>query len=277
MVNKKLLNKLESDSKKIRQIIIDTGHASGESAHIGGALSMVEIVNFLYSEYLNHMPLNPEWEERDIFILSKGHTCLGFFSTLHYYGYFDKEKLETFQTNGTDLIAHPIKKISLGIESSNGSLGQGLSFGMGMAIGFLKKELHRKVVVVLGDGECNEGSIWETAASAAELEVNNLLVIVDENGHRNDGPNLTYQKNSSLIKIWKSFGWNVIEVKDGNSYLDIMDAFNNLSKYKGKLPTVLVCKTVKGKGISFMEDNNDWHHNRITKSIYEEATEELIK
>ena len=113
MDNKKLLLQLTEDSRCIRKIIIDTAHVSGESAHIGGALSMVEIVNYLYAHYLNHDPCNPEWEERDIFILSKGHTCLGFFSTLHYYGYFDKEKLETFQTNGTDLIAHPIKKLSL--------------------------------------------------------------------------------------------------------------------------------------------------------------------
>ena len=269
-----LVKKLEDDSKKIRQIIIESAYNCGESAHIGGALSMTEIINYLYSEFLKHDPKNPEWNERDIFILSKGHTCLGFFSTLFYYGYFDKEKLNTFQTNGTDLIAHPIKKISLGIESSNGSLGQGLSFGMGMAIGFKKREQKRKVVVVLGDGECNEGSVWETAASASELEVDNLIAIVDENGFRNDGPNYTYQKNSSLSDVWAAFGWNVIKVNDGNCYMDIIDAFSEASKPSSK-PVVLICKTVKGKGISFMEDNNEWHHNRITESIYNNIMDEI--
>ena len=271
---KKLILQLQEDSKSIRKIIVDTAHTCGESTHIGGALSMVEIVNYLYSQYLNHDPSNPEWEDRDIFVLSKGHTCLGFFSTLHYYGYFDKEKLDTFQTNGTDLIAHPIKKLSLGIESSNGSLGQGLSFGLGVAIGFQKKKLNRKVVVVLGDGECNEGSVWETAASASELCIDNLLAIVDENGFRNDGPNLTYQNNSSLLDIWTSFGWNVIEVEDGNSYLDILKAFETVAKSRCK-PCVLICKTVKGKGIEFMENNNEWHHNRITESIHEQALKAL--
>jgi transketolase len=269
-----LVKKLEDDSKKIRKIIIEAAYNCGESAHIGGALSMTEIINYLYSEFLKHDPKKPEWNERDIFILSKGHTCLGFFSALFYYGYFDKEKLNTFQTNGTDLIAHPIKKISLGIESSNGSLGQGLSFGMGMAIGFKKREQKRKVVVVLGDGECNEGSVWETAASASELEVDNLIAIVDENGFRNDGPNYTYQKNSSLTDVWAAFGWNVVKVNDGNCYMDIIDAFSQASKPSSK-PVVLICKTVKGKGISFMEGNNEWHHNRITESIYNKIMDEI--
>ena len=158
----------------------------------------------------------------------------------------------------------------MGIESSNGSLGQGLSFGMGIAIGFQKKKLSRKVVVILGDGECNEGSVWETAASASELGVKNLLAVVDENGFRNDGANSTYQVNTSLRKIWESFGWNVIEIKDGNNYQNIIDAFKLMNK-EVERPTVMMCKTIKGKGIHFMENNNDWHHNRITKTIHEEA------
>ena len=145
---------------------------------------------------------------------------------------------------------------------------------MGMAIGFKKRESDRKVVVVLGDGECNEGSVWETAASASELEVDNLIAIVDENGFRNDGPNHTYQKNSSLASVWTSFGWNVIKVNDGNSYLDLIDAFEEVSRSNGK-PIALICKTIKGKGISFMEDNNEWHHNRVTESIYNKIIEEL--
>lgn len=263
-------NQIIRDSEQIRRLIIETAYKSGQSAHIGGALSMVELLSYLYSEFLNHDPSNPTWSERDVFILSKGHACLGYFATLCHYGYFDKEVLGTFQLDGSDLIAHPVKNLDLGIESSNGSLGQGLSFGMGLAIGFKKLKQDRKVVVMLGDGECNEGSIWETAASASEQKVDNLIAILDENGFRNDGPNLTYQKSSSLKKIWKSFGWNVINL-DGNCPNEVVDAFNQIDP-KNNMPTILVAKTIKGKGIDFMENNNDWHHNRITESTYNQIT-----
>lgn len=265
--------KIISDSASIRQLIIDTAYNSGQSAHIGGALSMVELLSYIYSEYLNHDPSNPEWDDRDIFILSKGHACLGYFATLCHYGYFSKRVLDTFQLDGSDLIAHPVKNLKLGIESSNGSLGQGLSFGMGLAIGFNKLNQPRKVVVMLGDGECNEGSIWETAASASEQKVNNLIAILDENGFRNDGPNFTYQEpSSSLGDIWNSFGWNVITI-DGNNPKEVISAFESIDT-SIETPSIIVAKTTKGKGVAFMENNNDWHHNRITESTYKEILSE---
>lgn len=265
--------KLIKDAIQVRKLIIETAFKSGQSSHLGGALSMVELLCFLYSNFLKHDPSNPKWEERDVFILSKGHACLGYFATLCHFGYFDKQVLETFQQNGSHLIAHPVKNLKLGIESSNGSLGQGLSFGMGLAIGFQKLNQQRKVVVMLGDGECNEGSIWETAASASELNVKNLIAILDENGFRNDGPNSTYQKSSSLKKIWKSFGWNVITF-NGNDPSMVIKSFNAIKNNK-KNPTILIAKTIKGKGIKMMEGNNDWHHNRITENIFNEIVNEI--
>lgn len=263
----------EISNTDIRRVIVETAFHCGESAHVGGALSMVELLNILYGEVLRHRPHEPEWPERDIFILSKGHAVLGYLAILHLYGYFDADKLATFQTNGSDLIAHPIKKPQLGIESSNGSLGQGLSFGLGLALGMDLKGEDRRVFVMLGDGECNEGSVWETAALAAELNASRLIAIVDENGFRNDGATTTYANRIVLANIWKSFGWTVIEV-DGHNTEQIRSAYKRAcSSTEG--PTAIVARTVKGRGIGFMESNNDWHHNRITRSVYEDCLDAL--
>lgn len=260
----------------LRKIIVETAAGCGEPAHLGGALSMVELLNVLFGSVLRHRPENPQWEERDIFILSKGHAVLGYLAVLHAYGYFDRQKLATFQTNGSDLIAHPVKKLSLGIESSNGSLGQGLSYGLGIAVGMQKRgQPDRRVFVMLGDGECNEGSVWEAAALAAEMGTYNLLAVVDENKHRNDGVNTLYNSHNAavLADVWRSFGWHVIEV-DGHSVSDIYAAYqaalSNLKK-----PSVIVAKTIKGKGIDFMEDNNDWHHNRLTPKLLDDCLLQL--
>lgn len=260
----------------LRRLIVETAANCGESAHLGGSLSMVELLNALFGSTLRHRPENPLWEDRDIFILSKGHAVLGYLAVLHAYGYFDRQKLATFQTNGSDLIAHPVKKLELGIESSNGSLGQGLSYGLGIAIGMRKREqMHRRVFVMMGDGECNEGSVWESAALAAELGVSNLVAIVDENRHRNDGPNTLYSSANGavLADVWRAFGWHVQEV-DGHDNTAINLAYQNALANTAR-PSVIVAKTVKGKGIEFMEDNNDWHHNRITPRILMECLNSL--
>jgi transketolase len=263
----------EDRCNRIRQIIVQTAYECGQSAHIGGSLSMVELLNTLFSDVLVHRPAEPQWAARDIFILSKGHAVLGYLAMLHHFGYFDAQKLKTFQTNGSDLIAHPVKNIALGIESSNGSLGQGLSFGLGMAIGMTKRRQDRRVYVLMGDGECNEGSVWESAASAAEMGVGNLTAIIDENGFRNDGPNSTYRNRISLANVWRAFGWNVVEV-DGHDYQQNLAAFQEAKETHDR-PTAIVAKTIKGKGIAFMENNNDWHHNRITANTYEDCMRAL--
>jgi transketolase len=258
---------------RTRRIIIETAFECGQATHIGGSLSMVELLTSLFGEVMEHRPHEPEWEGRDIFILSKGHSVLGYLAVLHAQGYLSAEKLRTFQTNGSDLIAHPVKKLSLGIESSNGSLGQGLSFGLGMALGMRKRKQDRRVYVMLGDGECNEGSVWESAATAAELGLGNLTAIIDENGLRNDGPNSTYTGRIVLSNVWRAFGWNVIDV-DGHDHAAILTAFDEARK-RTDVPTAIAAHTVKGKGVPFMEGNNDWHHNRITAAIYDECLKAL--
>ncbi|MBY6081863.1 transketolase [Ruegeria arenilitoris] len=261
---------------EIRRIIVETAAHSGESAHIGGSLSMVELLNTLFAKHLRHRPDDPHWPDRDIFILSKGHAVLGYLAVLHSYGYFDGEKLATFQQNESDLIAHPVKKIDLGIESSNGSLGQGLSYGLGIAVGMRKRgQAERRVFVMIGDGECNEGSVWESAGLAAELGVGNLIAIVDENGLRNDGVNTIHTTPGGpvIADIWRAFGWRVIEV-DGHELAAIDAAYTDLLSQSDK-PGVIVAKTVKGKGIGFMEANNDWHHNRVTAAVLEKCYEDL--
>jgi len=257
----------------IRKTILDTAFKCGEPTHIGGSLSMVELLNGLFSEALNHRPSEPEWPGRDLFILSKGHAVLGYLAVLHLYGYFDANKLATFQTDGSDLIAHPVKKPKLGIESSNGSLGQGLSFGLGLALGMELKNEDRRVYVMLGDGECNEGSVWEAAALAAERGANRLCAIVDENKFRNDGSTTTYANKIKLAGIWRAFGWNVIEI-DGHDRDQIREAFA-AARAHVEAPTAIVASTIKGRGIDFMEANNDWHHNRVTSNVYKDSLRAL--
>lgn len=266
-------NKYLEISQSIREIIIDRAYSCGQPAHLGGALSMVDLLTVLYEDFLRFDSLNPLWADRDIFILSKGHTVLGYFATLFYYNYFSEEVFNTFQKNGSKLIAHPIKNLKYGVESSNGSLGQGISYAAGMALGYKKKKLSNKVYVMMGDGECNEGSVWEAAQFAAEFKLNNLIAIVDQNGLRNDGAT-AYSDVLNLAKMWASFGWNVIEI-DGHDHLQIESAYALALKSNDK-PTVLVANTVKGKGVSLMENNNDWHHNRITKSSYEQFIAEVM-
>ncbi|SBS40433.1 Ferredoxin fas2 [Marinomonas spartinae] len=271
-----MMDKLKKTSADIRRLIIDKAYECGQSAHLGGALSMIDIMSVLYEKVLTFKADEPECEQRDIFILSKGHTVLGYVATLFHYNYFPKEVFDTFQTNGSKLIAHPIKNLAYGIESSNGSLGQGISYASGMALGYKKRGMGNRVFVMMGDGECNEGSVWEAAQLSAELSLNNLVVIIDVNGYRNDGMT-AYGANSSLNlqSMWSSFGWNAVSI-DGHNFDEIMEAFEHACGSDSK-PTAIIANTVKGKGFSFMESNNDWHHNRITKVVYEQCLAELGK
>ena len=260
-------------SKTIRQKIIHTAFQCGESSHLGGALSMVEILSVLYGRILKYDISDLSSPLRDIFILSKGHCVLVHYATMNTFGLMSDEVFSTFQKDGSHLIAHPVKNLELGIESSNGSLGQGLSFGLGISLGMrLDNQDDRKVYVLMGDGECNEGSVWETAASASEYNAGNLVAIVDMNGLRNDGKNQTYSGKVEFKNVWASFGWNVLEV-DGHDHEALTMAFEQ-ARSATNTPTVILAKTVKGRGVSFMEDNNDWHHNRITAKTYEKITDE---
>ena len=266
------LTKIQDMAKAMRYKILEISHTCNLSAHLGGGLSMVEIMAVLYGHVLRYDPSHPRWDERDRFILSKGHGVLGYFSALLVAGIISEETYKTFQTNESDLIAHPVMNLDLGIESSNGSLGQGLSMGVGIALAAKKKNRPFKVYVYMGDGECNEGSVWEAVMSASQLGLSNLTAIVDYNKLQSDGDSRQIIDLEDLAGKFKAFGWNVQEI-DGHDIAEIAKAFDEPSR-SGR-PKVLVAHTVKGKGISFMENNNEWHHNRLTKSNFELALAEL--
>lgn len=259
----------------IRRDLIEAGYRCGESAHFGGGLSLVDLLAVLYGRHLRFDPRNPRWAERDIFILSKGHGVLGYFATLKNVGLMPENIFQTFQQNGSHLIAHPVMNLDFGIESSNGSLGQGLSFAAGIALAFKKKKKPQKVYVLLGDGECNEGSVWEAAMFAVQYALDNLIAIVDVNGFQNDGAVATVSQQGNMQAKWDAFGWQALTV-NGHDLGQIDAAYCQAGTPHGQ-PTVVVAHTVKGKGISFMENNNDWHHNRLTEANYRAALADLEK
>jgi len=266
------LQKIDNMAKRMRRKILDIAHSCNLNAHLGGGLSMVDITATLYGAVLRYDLKNPYWDERDRFILSKGHGCLGYYSALFEAGIISEEVISAFQTNESDLIAHPVMNISLGIESSNGSLGQGLSMAVGLAIAAKKKNMKHKVYVLLGNGECNEGAVWEAIISAAHFKLDNLTAIVDDNGMQSDGKSEIIMNYGDSSDKWKCFGWNVLSV-DGHDIAQLYDAFT--CHDVEKKPKVIIAHTVKGKGVSFMENNNEWHHNRLTKTHYDKALQEI--
>jgi len=245
--------------------------AGSSSSHLGGALSIVEIVSFLFSYQMRIDRKNINWEDRDRFILSKGHACLAYYAALTEIGFIDKNELNTFEKDDSNLLGHPVLNKKLGIDFSTGSLGMGLSIAIGLSISAKKKKKDFKVYVIIGDGENNEGSIWEAAMSAPNFKLDNLYVIIDKNNFQQTGTNKEIMNTESLSEKWKSFGW---EVSEANGH-DIIELFNFFEK-KSPKPKLLIANTVKGKGISFSENNNDWHHAVLTKSLYEKALKELM-
>jgi transketolase len=265
-------NQLKETALEIRKVMIDMGYNCGTSAHFGGGLSMVEILTTLYSNILNYDIQNTSWDDRDRFILSKGHGVLGFYASLYVFGLIGKNELASFQQDESEFIAHPIMDLKYGIESSNGSLGHGLSLGVGVAMAAKLKKKDFKVYVMLGDGECNEGSVWEAVMCAYHHNLDNLVAIVDRNSMQNDGESKDVMSFFSLEKAWEGFGWNVISV-DGHNFNELEKGL--LLKDDLTKPTVLIANTIKGKGISFMENVPSWHHGKLTENTYNEAINEL--
>ena len=263
---------LEKECYLIRRKILESAYTSGGGQHLGGGLSMVEIMSYLYGYKLNIDTNNLTSIKRDRFILSKGHGVLGFYPVLNYYGLIPDDIFKTYKTQYSELISHPIKNYNYGIESSNGSLGHGLSYGLGIAHGLKINNINSHVYVLIGDGECNEGSIWEAAMSGSSLGIDNLTLIIDYNKYQSDGATSEIINQSDLSKRWDSFGWKVIEI-DGHNLDDINQAFNQITTKK--IPKLILANTVKGKGINFMENNNQWHHGRLTENIFHQALEAL--
>ena len=272
MKNTDKIESIKNLAKKLRKNILDMSlYAGSSSAHFGGALSSVEIVSTLFNGIME-LDKNVESESRDRFILSKGHGCLVYYAVLAELGYISYDELKTFEKNDSDLLGHPVINRKKGIEFSNGSLGMGLSLGIGVAKALKIKNLKNKVFVLMGDGECNEGSVWESAMSAVQLSIDNITLIIDNNNFQQTGSNSEIMNLGDIKKKWESFGWYT-EKCNGHDVENLISKFENFNKVSK--PKVLICETIKGKGFKFSENNNKWHHSVLSKSQYEEALKEL--
>lgn len=272
MKNQELLNNIQEAAKHMRKKAIQMTYDMGNTgAHIGGGLSLIEIMAVLYLGVLNYDKNNLKSEDRDRLIFSKGHGTLGLYTAMERAGILTETDLQTYKKNESKLSAHPSMNADLGIEFSSGSLGQGLSLGVGSCIGLQRKgNTKSKVYVILGDGECDEGSVWEAAMSAAHYNLSNLVVIVDKNQLQYDGNTEDILAFGSMEKKWESFGWDVAVV-DGHNVEELYDALNQNSTK----PLVVIAQTVKGKGVSFMEGNPLWHNGRLTDAQYNQAMQEV--
>jgi len=263
---------MQAIAKKLRRHIITMTGKAG-SGHPGGSLSAAEIITALFFRVLRHKPSDPCWADRDRFILSKGHAAPVLYAALAECGYFPLDELSTLRQLGSRLQGHTDRTCTPGVEMSAGALGQGLSFAIGVALaGRLNSQQHR-VYVLLGDGECDEGQVWEAAMAAAHFKVDNLVAIVDNNGLQLDGWNRDIMNIEPFSQKWEAFGWHVIEV-DGHSLSQLVDAFEQAKLTKGQ-PTVTIAHTIKGKGVSFMENNVDFHGKAPTADEMETALKEL--
>ncbi|RDY23557.1 transketolase [Romboutsia maritimum] len=263
---------LNEITRIIRRDIVSMIHGA-KSGHPGGSLSAVEILTALYFDEMNVDPTNPKMEDRDRFVLSKGHAAPVLYSTLANKGFFDKEELKGLRKIGRMLQGHPDMKGTPGVEMSTGSLGQGFSVACGMAMASKLDNAPWNVYTLLGDGEVQEGIVWEAAMSAAHYKLDNMVAFLDFNGLQIDGPTEKVMNLGSIVDKFKAFGWNVIEI-DGHDFDQIFAALDMAKSTVGK-PTMIVAKTVKGKGVSFMENQAGWHGTAPSDSDLEKALEEL--
>jgi transketolase len=248
-------------AKNLRKNILKMSLSAGSaSSHFGGALSCIDIVAVLFQNVINFNQNNYKELSRDRFVLSKGHACMSLYSVLKEIGIIFEEEMLRFEKSDSFLLGHPIKNLEKGIELSTGSLG------------IKKNKVDSKVYVIIGDGECNEGSIWEVALSAPKFNLNNLCVILDRNNFQQTGLGKDILDLNPLQDKWKSFNWDVLEI-DGHNYTDI---YNSLIKPSDK-PKIIIANTIKGKGFSFSENDNSWHHRVLTNNQYQEALIELEK
>ncbi|MCM8770493.1 MAG: transketolase [Candidatus Omnitrophica bacterium] len=265
------ITELEQKAKKIRRMIIKMLACAG-SGHPGGSLSATDIITCLYNAVMRHDPKNPHWPERDRFHMSKGHCCPLWYAVLADAGYFKEEELWTLRKLGSILQGHPDRRTP-GVDVASGSLGQGLSVALGMSLAAKVDRKDYRVYCLLGDGEIQEGNIWEAAMAASHYKCDNLCAIVDYNGFQIDGKIQDIMALEPLVEKWKAFGWYTIEI-DGHNIRQILEAFQEAKNIKEK-PTVIIAHTVKGKGVSFMENVVDFHGRAPTKEEAERALKEL--
>ena len=264
---------LKKYANEVRKGIVTSTH-SAKAGHPGGSLSAADVFTFLYFEEMNIDPKNPEKEDRDRFVLSKGHTAPGLYSALANRGYFPVEDLKTLRKLGSYLQGHPNMHIP-GVDMASGSLGQGISAAAGMALGAKLNNKDFRVYTLLGDGEIQEGQVWEAAMFAGFRKLDNLVVIVDNNGLQIDGPVDEVCSPYPIADKFKAFNFNVVEI-DGHDFDQIRSAFNNAKETKG-MPTCIILKTIKGKGVSFMENKADWHGKAPNDEEYAIAMADLCR
>lgn len=268
------MNNLELQRKanEVRKGIIASTH-SAKAGHPGGSLSAADIFTFLYFEEMNVDPKNPSWEDRDRFVLSKGHTAPGLYAALAHKGFFPVEDLLTLRKVGSYLQGHPSMKSVPGVDMSTGSLGQGISTAVGMALAGKLDNKDYRVYTVLGDGEIQEGQVWEAAMMAGHKKLDNLVAVVDNNGLQIDGDVSDVCSPYPIDEKFAAFGWHTINI-DAHDFDAIRAAFNEAKEIKGQ-PTVIIAKSIKGKGVSFMENEVSWHGVAPNDEQYEKAMAEL--
>ena len=262
---------LKAKAYRFRKEILETLHLAG-SGHPGGSLSAVEILIALYEVVMLHRPQEPLWEGRDRLVVSKGHVTPVVYVTLANYGYFSKEELKTFRKFGSRLQGHVVKKVP-GVEFNTGSLGHGLSFANGVAMAARLKKADFNTFCLMGDGEIQEGSVWEAAMSAAHFKLDNICAIVDYNKVQENGLVSDIKGLEPLVGKWQAFGWNTLSV-DGNNFEQLLASFADFRNTKGK-PTVVIANTLKGKGVPFMELKSAWHGKAPDKEQLAEALKVL--
>ena len=263
---------LEKKARKLRLNIIKM-IGVGQKGHLGGSCSLVEIVTALYFYKMRHDPQNPRWEDRDRFLLSKGHAALVQYAALAECGYFPEEEIVKVKCLGAMLQGHPDMQVTPGIEANTGSLGQGLSMACGMAAGLRLDRKKSKVYCIIGDGELAEGQIWEAAMTASYYKLDNLVAILDKNGLQATGPIVERYDTNPHVEKWKAFGWSVSEV-DGHNFKEIIDALDRADKVAGR-PKMIVAHTVKGKGVAFAEHVVAFHNGELTQQQFEQACLQL--
>lgn len=273
-INVMSIEEVKGLARQLRREIIESSYATGKiGVHIGPALSAADYLAYLYGHQMNVSPDKVKDDNRDRFVLSKGHAYTALYSILSLRGFFSQEEFRAnFMTDGGLYPAHPIKQLDKGIECSSGSLGMGISFAVGKALAAKKKGLPYKTYVLMGDGECNEGSTFEAFTSAAQFKLDNLIVFIDHNGYQQDGTTKDVM-DIPFLPMLQSLGWEVVEI-DGNNIDEIDQAFVNRKEGTGK-PFAIIGKTIKGKGVSYMEGVNSWHHASMNEEQYNQAMDEL--
>lgn len=258
-------------AKQLRLKALEMAYKSGKNgSHVGGGLSAIEIFAALFGGVMKFDVNNPDDEERDRLVVSKGHCVLAYYSALNAVGFMSQEDLDGFEVDGQHLHGHAFRNIEKGIEFSGGSLSMGMSFAVGQALACKKKNLNNRIFTIVGDGECDEGLIWESAMAASNYKLNNFVVIIDCNKLQYDGLTTEVMNNSSLADKFKAFGFDAIEV-DGHDVDELTKALST----QGDKPLCVVAHTIKGKGVSFAEGQREWHHHTLSEDEYNQARKEV--